>query len=213
MTSESQLTCDSESVRSRVEVLWRTLVTDTYNNEHPAPYSCGIIFFEYLTRALAWIYRLEELEQPPISHIPRQQGRWQRMIGPWQSLLKLEPKGSPFSYEIFERHFSASIQETASQRRNLHYREQCSDFERDLRFSGHMRRLFRTAMVYLGIGAFSLQAGDEVWILGGADTPMILRKLPSGLYALVGEAYIHGIMHGEAVQSLIRESLRSITLK
>lgn len=41
--------------------------------------------------------------------------------------------------------------------------------------------------------------GDIVAILYGWDTPFLLRPVPTG-YLLVGECYVHGIMHGEAVQ-------------
>lgn len=201
-------------MQSRIEVLWRTLVTDTSNNEHPAPHLCGTIFFEYMTRALARIYEFEELAQPPISPITRQPGRWQKIIDAWQSLLELEPEASPFSRETFERLFSAAIiRGKPSKTRILEYRDRFSDLERDLRLSGGMRRLFRTENGYLGIGACSLRAEDEVWVLGGADTPMVLRQLRGGFYALVGEAYVHGVMHGEAVESSSLENLRSITLK
>ena len=62
------------------------------------------------------------------------------------------------------------------------------------------RRLFRTKDNYFGIAAQSLQEDDAVWVLAGAAVPMVLRRLPSGNWRLVGEAYVHGIMNGEAVK-------------
>jgi hypothetical protein len=59
------------------------------------------------------------------------------------------------------------------------------------------RRLFRTAGNYLGIAPDYLEVGDEVWILSGADTPYVLRKSNRD-WRVVGEAYVHGIMHGQA---------------
>jgi len=61
---------------------------------------------------------------------------------------------------------------------------------------GH--RMFRTPNNYLGMGPVSTQVGDEVWVLKGARTPFILRRKSSKQYELIGEAYVHGIMDGEA---------------
>lgn len=43
--------------------------------------------------------------------------------------------------------------------------------------------------------------GDIVCVLYGSKVPVVLRKVPDAeAYQLVGEAYVHGIMKGEAVQ-------------
>lgn len=47
----------------------------------------------------------------------------------------------------------------------------------------------------------AIQPGDRLFILMGYDSPVILR--PHGTaYKLIGDAYIHGIMEGEALQLL-----------
>ena len=66
------------------------------------------------------------------------------------------------------------------------------------------RRLFRTCAGRLGVGPSSLRSGDPIWIFGGGKAPFILRHAPwtqSGEreYVLVGHAYVHGIMQGQAV--------------
>jgi len=63
---------------------------------------------------------------------------------------------------------------------------------------GH--RMFRTPNNYLGMGPISSQVGDEIWVLKGSRAPFILRRKGTGQYQLIGEAYVHGIMHGEAVE-------------
>jgi hypothetical protein len=45
----------------------------------------------------------------------------------------------------------------------------------------------------------SLQS-DTICIFSGSPVPHVIRKLPSGNYGLIGEAYIHGIMDGEAME-------------
>jgi Heterokaryon incompatibility protein (HET) len=61
------------------------------------------------------------------------------------------------------------------------------------------RRLFMTDGNYLGIGARSARIGDQVWIIPGPSTPFILRPTQNDRYKLMGEAYVHGVMQGEAV--------------
>jgi hypothetical protein len=61
------------------------------------------------------------------------------------------------------------------------------------------RRLFRTRINFLGIAAQSLKERDVVWVLAGAAVPVVLRpKDEEGRWEFVGEAYVHGIMYGEA---------------
>ncbi|KUI52702.1 Heterokaryon incompatibility protein 6, OR allele [Cytospora mali] len=62
------------------------------------------------------------------------------------------------------------------------------------------RRLFITGHHRLGMGPQSLTSGDEIWFVHGADVPLILRKVEDrGIFQLIGEAFVLGIMHGEAV--------------
>lgn len=59
---------------------------------------------------------------------------------------------------------------------------------------------------YIGIGPPNTRAGDEVWVLFGGNTPFVLRKKDEKLAnakcrerSFIGDAYVHGIMAGEAV--------------
>jgi len=75
------------------------------------------------------------------------------------------------------------------------------------------RDLFITKQGYLGLGMMSLKVGDEVWILAGARVPLILRRrVEEGQYCLIGEAYVHGIMHGEAVNGVAKVNMQKIVL-
>jgi hypothetical protein len=62
------------------------------------------------------------------------------------------------------------------------------------------RRMFSTIGNLLGMGPPSAQSGDEVWVLKGLDVPIILRTQQGGARQIVGECYVHGIMHGEALE-------------
>jgi len=61
------------------------------------------------------------------------------------------------------------------------------------------RRFFLTGAGRVGIGPRCMQPADIVVVLRGGSNPFILRKR-SDSYWLLGAAYVHGIMDGEAVQ-------------
>lgn len=64
------------------------------------------------------------------------------------------------------------------------------------------RRPIVTKKGYFGMVRNETQRGDMICVLLGSSTPVILRPCPDGLYTVVGEAYIHGFMGGEAMQIL-----------
>lgn len=65
---------------------------------------------------------------------------------------------------------------------------------------------FVTKLGYIGIGPPEIQPGDQAWVIYGGRVPFILRtqeqdNVLDGAHAftLVGDAYVHGIMDGQAV--------------
>lgn len=63
------------------------------------------------------------------------------------------------------------------------------------------RRFFVTAgKGYFGLGPISTEAGDAIYLLEGSAVPFILKKNTDGTYRIVGECYLQGIMHGEALE-------------
>lgn len=68
----------------------------------------------------------------------------------------------------------------------------------------------RKTLIRLGNGLLGLadeftQIGDEVWALAGSRVPFTLRKENSAgsaepRYRLIGDAYVHGVMHGDVVE-------------
>jgi hypothetical protein len=61
------------------------------------------------------------------------------------------------------------------------------------------RRFFITRNGYFGLGPQAAREGDHVIILPGVDVPFVLRK-SSTTHRVVGEAYVEGIMRGEALE-------------
>ena len=73
-----------------------------------------------------------------------------------------------------------------------------NDFLFDLNLSCKGRAFFITKAGYYGLGPVVMKPGDECYILYGARVPFVLRPTSErGPVRLLGEAYIHGIMHGE----------------
>ena len=50
---------------------------------------------------------------------------------------------------------------------------------------------------YMGITPSDAKYDDDLFIAPGSPAPFILRKSEAG-YKFVGEAYVHGLMDGEA---------------
>ena len=59
------------------------------------------------------------------------------------------------------------------------------------------RRLFVTDRGFIGLGPQNAMPGDMVYVLSGAQVPFVIRS-DANCKRHVGEAYIHGIMDGEA---------------
>jgi hypothetical protein len=78
------------------------------------------------------------------------------------------------------------------------------------------RRLFRTQRAYIGTGCMHVRVGDKACILRGGRFPFLLREVENDaavirIYSLVGgPVYIHGIMHGEAVELFVREDIPEV---
>ncbi|POS68653.1 hypothetical protein DHEL01_v212952 [Diaporthe helianthi] len=113
----------------------------------------------------------------------------------WHDLLLSEPDGLA-AYKKRMATMMEGIFQGAYSPMNL------AELQHDLDIaSGSSRRFFRTANGLLGTGMKSVASGDEVWVLAGSQLPMILRKRPESTlscdnrYNLVGETYVHGVMH------------------
>jgi len=63
------------------------------------------------------------------------------------------------------------------------------------------KTLFMASGNSLGKGPALTRVEDQVWLLHGARAPYVLRPLGDGEYEVVGEAYVHGIMQGEALKN------------
>jgi hypothetical protein len=72
---------------------------------------------------------------------------------------------------------------------------------------GLNRRFFITAKGHLASGPAEMEMGDLIGVVLGSKAPLVLRQVEhQPRYELVGHAYVHGIMHGEALGALDLEA-------
>ncbi|KAE8445818.1 hypothetical protein EG329_012876 [Mollisiaceae sp. DMI_Dod_QoI] len=64
------------------------------------------------------------------------------------------------------------------------------------------RRFAITDEGYIGLVPLCSEVGDGVYILGGVSVPFVMRRKGSKEFVLVGDAYIHGVMEGEAAEKV-----------
>jgi hypothetical protein len=81
---------------------------------------------------------------------------------------------------------------------SLLFKEPRTDILTQLRYL-LFRRMIRTEQKrYIGLVSGDVRHGDEVWLLEGSKVPLIIRRRTEGYGRLIGDAYTHGIMYGEA---------------
>ncbi|KAM5344855.1 hypothetical protein ACJ41O_010717 [Fusarium nematophilum] len=61
------------------------------------------------------------------------------------------------------------------------------------------RGVFLTDEGHLGMGVPSVAEGDSLWVVSSCPVPLVLRAEVDGSYQLIGDSYVHGVMHGEAI--------------
>ncbi|KAF2839141.1 hypothetical protein M501DRAFT_1003701 [Patellaria atrata CBS 101060] len=61
------------------------------------------------------------------------------------------------------------------------------------------RRFYRTSGGRYGWAPDTTRSGDLVAVLHGLEAPFILRAAEDGRYVIVGDAYLHGVMYGAAL--------------
>ena len=54
----------------------------------------------------------------------------------------------------------------------------------------------------IGLGPWRTLPGDIICRLAGLSVPTILRRRDDEAYTFVGDAYVHGVMDGEAIKTV-----------
>lgn len=74
------------------------------------------------------------------------------------------------------------------------------------------RRMFITKGGMFGLGPRVLATDDLVCLIYGCGVPLVLRPIRRDCYQLVGEAYVHAIMNGDANPDTTQHERVSLTI-
>lgn len=110
-------------------------------------------------------------------------------------------------FEIHGRSIKAWFKDFAGERRGHRHNPESEQGARDMSFlceligvSAH-KKLMTTDQGYIGMGPHETKRGDKICLLLGCRAPVVLRERERDQrgYRLLGSAYVHGIMLGEAM--------------
>ena len=122
----------------------------------------------------------------------------------WRRLFAQEPYDSKYGFEQCQD--ATNVWNDIYVNGNIHDRGNRKGFyaryftEMTRMFEAHT--VFRTGTQLICLGPDTTRKGDEVWVLAGGFTPFVLRRTKGQdkKYQFLGEAYVHGMMHGEAME-------------
>ncbi|KAE9369199.1 hypothetical protein N431DRAFT_560090 [Stipitochalara longipes BDJ] len=87
------------------------------------------------------------------------------------------------------------------------------DFDRAFSSYAGGRKFGITKGLRMGMFPNTVQQGDIIFAPLGSSVPFVFREAENGLYRLVGECYLHGVMYGEVAEELGWErNVEDITL-
>lgn len=187
----------------RLEVLWRTMIQNGMDWNSPAPAETAHDFRIWILSNMTNAVIEADRGVSPLQHI-------NVIITMLELYSQMDPTGiMPTQYDI--RQAVGQPQEAINKGLDEKLGP-VSRYGHELVYYQHMR-IFRTNDGLLGLGQPSLQTGDALWIIPGISTPMVLRSIGAeNRFNVVGPAYVHGIMFGEAVR-WARLDRRSIILE
>ena len=171
----------------RSEALCRTILGDRAGSMSPVPEYMINRFPKFVLVCMA-------------RRVIRERGIKVHELPEYASLIKLNPAGSehPDPWlprpEDVEPSINATIHSLQTNDTNL---TRTDIFLRATESIIGRRRLFRTSTNMLGLGPESMQHGDSIWFIPSYTAPFVLRRDAGGHYRLIGDAYLHGFMHGE----------------
>ena len=177
------------------EIVWRTLTANLWCGKYPAPdMTIGFLVW------IAWLISSATYKRSGSrGDIKDALDRFLKLHDgpsfPIRELLAERPERHQ-NLSSWTEHWSSKLAQLSG------HRKQTEMFLQAITSACSYRRLFMTRSGYLGIGPWSLQKGDSVMIVAGAYVPYIVRQTggSSESYELIGEAYVHGIMNGEAME-------------
>ena len=84
-------------------------------------------------------------------------------------------------------------------------------FEQSIQIMRSGRRLITTTKGNIGLAPSGVRREDQVCVLLGCLVPLILR-LKDRRSQVIGDAYIHGMMHDEAIYGIASGTFRNFEI-
>ncbi|KAL0936722.1 heterokaryon incompatibility protein [Colletotrichum truncatum] len=185
----------------RVEAFWRTLIVDRDPFNHPAPSRLQKAFHHWIADHIVWeVYCALKKGADLMEYLAN--------LDSMQKLADSDVSKTVPDCGVIEKYLKKLQDCDKKEEVSVlfeGFRHRCQAYVNLAFETLWERRPFLTDTGYLGLGSQSLQVGDSVWIVAGCPSPLALRQIPvaspSSLvyHRIVGETYVHGIMHGEAV--------------
>ncbi|RMJ06924.1 hypothetical protein CDV36_013477 [Fusarium kuroshium] len=198
------------------EVFWRVLLTDSDGAHRPANDDLRAYFRDWLMYKILKLF-LDQVDSftnwraDPVENRIKFFQEYAKM----EDLAINDPTGTiPSETEIQRRLVQIGHpaggetihvpRETKTQTLDL-WKMSSYRFELFALYFTNFKRVFALDSGYLGSGSQELEIGQSVWLLSGCPTPLILREVDGGeSFKVVGEAYVHGAMFGEAISAGMR---------
>lgn len=237
LLADPALRLTKSTIPAAAEALWRTLIADVAGEKHPAPASLGASFNQWITylviRALDTASRASAhaADQFPDGESPLDptltSDAVRDFISSGEHITSL--RTAPPEYRYSDVH-AAVVDFIAAWNGAIPLRELLdatrmavtagdkSRLEVTHKFAGTFlwmcsaRRVFSTEQGDLGIAHEGARVGDEVVVVPGAAVPFVVREVEDGAYALIGEAFVHGVMGGEALEGIDSLDLEGLRL-
>jgi hypothetical protein len=187
----------------RMEVLWRILIANNFDDQCPASSDFQTWFLSWITLML--VQHKIASNDPIKSSLIKMSFQTLDFLAKadfaddwkidWPSIKDIE------NLEWFWRRRDSEYIQESSGTKLLTTTWRSAQFEKALH-RNPTYRLFLTICGFLGLGPKSLEIGDQVFVLGGLKAPFVLRRVESTdkdeHYNLIGTAYVHGFVCGEA---------------
>ncbi|OAQ97008.1 hypothetical protein LLEC1_06366 [Akanthomyces lecanii] len=191
--------CPYDKMGGRKNALWRTLIAD-WAGDRAAPEEDWLLVETWYDR-IGWQPEMPDLTSKGIWETANLEQRAQDMEPAMAAHFSSLRAATP-AYVDFVGSASVTRITKDAVSVGLKLPKRYGEYVRRIRRACAHRAMFVTRRGYLGLAPWNAQDGDLVCVLRGGKTPFLLRLPPAGsVYQIVGEAYVHGIMGGEAVEN------------
>jgi hypothetical protein len=192
----------------KLEALWRTMIQNGWEWTSPAAAGTAHHFRDWILMHIA--HAAQQCAGRATTQKDFDRVATQECIDRTVTHLETYSKTDPT--DIMPHHIKDAIKAIQDTFDTNSYEliESGSKYGHEFKYYRHMR-IFRTNTGLLGLGQPSLQTDNSLWIIPGISVPMTLQHVigTEDRFRVVGPAYVHGVMNGEALKwdQLDRQSI------